>query len=193
MAAKPQEGATVPPFPPLKWDGYFWRGTVCLGSWRGFQARLGAYGSESSEEPSDGTVGLCVAPPDGEARTPPSPEQGRTFEHLLANDEAIRDAVLAAIFAEYPGLRDDYGEPDEMPEIEGPHGLRDLIGPGTVHLLATPKDGLTCVGFELGCNWDEEHGLGVLTHRGRVLEVGGADASFGDRFAYEGDGPDEGG
>lgn len=35
------------------------------------------------------------------------------------------------------------------------------------------------MGFELDCNWDEEHGLGVLMHKNRVVKVGQADVSFG--------------
>ena len=34
------------------------------------------------------------------------------------------------------------------------------------------------MGFKFGCTWDDEHGLGVMTHRGHVVEVGGADTAF---------------
>ena len=40
------------------------------------------------------------------------------------------------------------------------------------------KDGLPCFGYEFGCTWDGEHGLGVLMHGKRVVEVGGADTAF---------------
>ena len=39
------------------------------------------------------------------------------------------------------------------------------------------------IGFELGCVWDEEHGLGVMTHRDRVVDVGGADTAFTEWIA----------
>jgi hypothetical protein len=48
--------------------------------------------------------------------------------------------------------------------------------------MPTPKDGFTPVGFEFGCDWDEEHGFGVLTHAGHVLEWGAADTAFSDYF-----------
>ena len=53
-----------------------------------------------------------------------------------------------------------------------------LIGVGIVHVLAEAKAGHAYVGFEMGCTWDEEHGLGVLTHIGRVVELGQADTAF---------------
>jgi len=34
------------------------------------------------------------------------------------------------------------------------------------------KDGIPYVGFEFGCTWDEEHGLGVLMHGTRTVEIG---------------------
>jgi hypothetical protein len=40
------------------------------------------------------------------------------------------------------------------------------------------KDGLPYVGYEFGRRWDGEHGLGVLMHGTRVVEVGGADTAM---------------
>jgi hypothetical protein len=70
--------------------------------------------------------------------------------------------------------------PENMPEIKHPNELMRLIRPGMVHVLASEIDGFVRVGFEFGCKWDEEHGLGVLTHKGKVMEVGQAEASFND-------------
>jgi hypothetical protein len=47
-----------------------------------------------------------------------------------------------------------------------------------VHVLQLLKDGVPYVGFEFGCRWDEEHGLGVLLHGTRVVEIGDAQTSF---------------
>jgi hypothetical protein len=129
-------------------------------------------------------------PGDNESRRPPSPDQARAFRHLLENQSAIRDAVLGAIFAEYPGLEEIYGEFSEMPTIGRPEELLGLIGLSIVHILPIARDGLTSIGFEFGCTWDEEHGLGVLTQNGRVLEVGAADTAFSDALPYGDD--DEG-
>ena len=39
-------------------------------------------------------------------------------------------------------------------------------------------DGVPYVGFEFGCTWDDEHGLGILMHGQRAVEIGGADTAF---------------
>src|SRR6516165_4206178 len=75
MAESSKPALNVAPFPPLRWDDYFWTGRVGLSSWRGFQCRLGAYGAKSSTEASDGKACLSVAPPEGVAERPPAAEQ----------------------------------------------------------------------------------------------------------------------
>ncbi len=51
-------------------------------------------------------------------------------------------------------------------------GLRGLVGLTGVSILPVARDGMAYVGFHLGCEWDEEHGAGVMTHGGRVLVTG---------------------
>src|SRR5438552_3781461 len=86
-----------PPFPPLKWDLYFWVGEVVLPSWAGFQARRGAYGAVSSRKPSGGTARLSIAPLDDKARTHPTAEQVAAFRHLMDKEAAVSDAVARAL------------------------------------------------------------------------------------------------
>ena len=62
-----------------------------------------------------------------------------------------------------------------------------MIGLGIVHVLSIAKDGHAYIGFEMGCTWDEEHGVGVMTHMGRVVGVGQGDMGF-DSSAAENDG-----
>jgi hypothetical protein len=37
---------------------------------------------------------------------------------------------------------------------------------------------LPYIGYELGCTWDEEHGLGVMMHGTRLVAIGQADAAL---------------
>jgi hypothetical protein len=173
----------LPPFPPLKWDEYFWTGEAVLPSWAGFQSRRGAYGAASSGKKSDGSARLTVTPVNVEARTPPLAEQVLAFRLLLENERAVADSILHAVFAEYPGMRKSYGYDEEeaakfMPEIKQAKQLRTLIGLSNVHVLNVAKDGIGYTGFEFGCTWDDEHGLGIMMHRDRVVKIGGADTSF---------------
>jgi hypothetical protein len=191
MARRSAPTLNVPPFPELRWNGYFWRGRVVLRSWRGFQTRLGGYGAVSSPQESDGTASLSVKPPQNKKEQPPTAEQGAAFRYLLDHEEAIRDAVLRAIFTAYPAWREEYGFAEDegeelMPVLEREEQLRALLGLSIVHVLAGAKEGAAYVGFELGCTWEEEHGLGVLTHKERVVTLGHADVSF-DEYAAKHD------
>ncbi|MDB5298209.1 MAG: hypothetical protein JWO31_4192 [Phycisphaerales bacterium] len=178
-----------PPFPPLARDEYFWSGTDILPSWAGFRARQGMYASESGGGvPSDGTANVAV---DAPADSGPGPEQVAAYAYLKANEAVVAAAAVRAVFERYPRERakhgfDDIDEDDEdavaeaglMPEISDPNDLRPLLGLGTVHVLAVARDGVAYVGLEFGCTWDDEHGVGVMLHKDRVVKVGGADTSF---------------
>jgi hypothetical protein len=110
----------------------------------------------------------------------------------------IRDAIVAAIFEGYPARREDllgqgFVDEAEMPALERPEQLKSFIGLSTVHVLRVALDDAAYVGFELGCTWDEEHGLGVMTHLGRIVafpqmgigKVNGADFASEDWVAEE--------
>jgi hypothetical protein len=172
-----------PPFPPLKWEQYFWVGEIKLPSWAGFQTRRGGYASVSSDTPSDGTARLSVTPEDDKSRTPPTPEQVAAFRYLIDNEAGVAAAVGRALVEYYPGEKDAYldaydGEVEELPDISEPGELRSRIGLSSVHVLSVAKDGAAYIGFEFGCVWDDEHGAGVMTHVGRVVATGQAAVSF---------------
>lgn len=183
MTKKTKSEQATSPFPSLKWDNHAWVGKTLLPSWKGFETRQGAYAARSSIKTSDGTIRLNVIPLEGKEKQPPTPEQAAAFQFLLDNEAAIQVSVLNAIFEAYPDWQDEYGFEDEeaeelMPAIEESDQLKRLIGLSTVHILPVAKNGIAYVGFELGCTWDDEHGLGTMTHQKRVVKVGGADTSF---------------
>ena len=175
----------VPPFPTLTLDDYLWVGTIRLPTWAGFQTRRGRYSSVTSSSVSDGTVRLSVEWY-SDAPVPPSAEQIAAFAYLLESEKLVTDSVLTAIFERYPEFREetldayDYSETSlaALPEISRPEHLRSLIGLSTVHISNLAQDARSYIGFEFGCEWEKEHGLGVLTDGERVLDVGAAEVSF---------------
>ena len=115
----------------------------------------------------------------------PTSAQQSAFQHFIDDQEAIRDAVLQAVFEVYPkwrgcilGTLSEMFTNELMPPISQPADLRHLVRLGTVHVTSKERDGVTAVGLSFSCKWDEEHGLGVLTHKGKVLDVGQARVSF---------------
>jgi hypothetical protein len=163
-------------------ERFFWTAQAQLPSWVGYQARNGPYGSISSDEPSDGVVTIVVEP-EGGKESPLTEQEHTGVQWLLDHEAEVASAVLEGLLAEYPRLQQDYGyegtEREEyMPDVSSAEDFRQLIGLHNVHFLPLLKDGLPYIGYEFGCTWDGEHGLGVLTHAKRVVEVGGADTAF---------------
>ncbi len=170
----------------LEWDGHFWSGDIVLPSWAGFQECLGPYSTPASAGPSDGKAHLSIRSPTDADDTisPPSKGQESAFVFLQQNDELMRDKVVQAIFNAYPQMRENaadfFGDKleEKMPRLQSPSDLKPMMGLSTVHIGDVEKDGLTYVGFEFACNWEEEHGLGVMTHKDRIVEVGDAETAF---------------
>ncbi|MFC5500226.1 DUF6985 domain-containing protein [Caenimonas terrae] len=160
----------------------WWTANAVLPSWNGFQTRHGAYGSQSSAEPSDGSVRIVFAP-EGRGTEPLTDAEVASVAWLVENEASVSLALLSALLAEYPSLQDQYGYSAEeagqyMPKVASVEDFRGLIGLHSVNVHPLQKDGMPYVGFELGCTWDDEHGLGALMHGTRVVEIGGADAAL---------------
>jgi hypothetical protein len=160
----------------------WWTADALLPSWSGFQARSGAYGVQSSVEPSDGFVRIVFAP-EGRGPEPLTVAEVASVYWVLENEATVSKALLSTLLAEYPSLQEQYGYSAEeqaqfMPKVTTIDGFRNLIGLHSVNVHTVRKDGVPYIGFELGCTWDDEHGLGVLMHGTRVVEVGGADTAI---------------
>jgi hypothetical protein len=75
-----------------------------------------------------------------------------------------------------PEGRDD--APLEVPEVGSETDLRSMVELESVHVHQVVAGGLPYLGFALRCDWDEEHGAGVLLHGTRVVETGDQDTAF---------------
>ena len=94
----------------------------------------------------------------------------------------MSQALILSLLEKYPSLQEQYGysgneKAELMPDIKSADDLRALIGLSSVNIHQVQKDGIPYVGFEFGCTWDDEHGLGVLMHGTRTVEIGGADTA----------------
>ena len=126
------------------------------------------------------------------AGTGPTPAQERAFAHFQENQDAICTAVVAAIFPYYQSEYENREVPTSgfwkkvmearFPAIEGVEGLKRLIRFATLYVLE-PKtlakvNDWSQVGFAFSCTWDEEHKLGVLVDRDKVVLVGSSDVAW---------------
>ncbi len=158
-------------------------GKIKLDVWVGYQSRQGAYGSIDNGEQSDGTVKLNIGGDMALDNPEVTQEHVNAYNYLTQHKETIRDSILASLLAQYKDLQEQYGYDAEdavysMPDVDNVSQFKTLIGLSTVHILNVSKDEIAYVGYEFGCTWDDEHGLGIMTHKDRVIEIGGADSSF---------------
>jgi hypothetical protein len=166
----------------FQWGDFSWTTKAQLPSWIGFQARNGPYGSISSDSPSDGWVTIMIGS-EGRDESPVTEQERASVQWLLDHEAEVASAALKGLLAEYPGLQELYGyEGAEretcMPDVSSTDDFQQLIGLHNVLVHSLVKDGLPYVGYELGCIWDDEHGLGVLMYGSRVVEVGSADIAL---------------
>lgn len=174
----------LPTFPNFDWDDYFWITSAKLPAWAGYQVRGGAYGSVSAKGASDGTVKILFAP-EGRRDGPLTDEEVGLVKWVIDNQNAVHDAMLERLFAEYPDIRERYldwfGEEEAktaLPIVRSEHDLKKIVGVVSINVHQIAKDGKPYVGVELGCTWEVEHGLGVLLHGATALEVGGTDTAI---------------
>lgn len=155
----------LPPFPRMTWDDCdWWDGTVDL-----------SFGSDAI---------LSVTPYDPSVSRIPTDYQCEAMTFQLAHGEQVFSAVLAALRPYYEEMRPRYhsflGDDFEtlMPAFATKEDLASLIDLRHVHIHPWSKGGIGYVGLQFGCTWDQEHGLGLMLHLDRVVEIGGADVSF---------------
>ncbi|MBP6699541.1 MAG: hypothetical protein KA175_18115 [Flavobacteriales bacterium] len=158
-------------------------GDIELSIWKDFQNRSGVYAARSAQEVSTGLFKLDVGG-DMVVESPSiGPEHLAAYEHLLSQQEQVQSSILARLLNWYSELRPKVFREVEaigwsMPEVYQTGDFRKLIGLSSIHLMNAQRDGLAYVGYEFGCSWDEEHGLGLMLHGNRVVDLGHADSSF---------------
>jgi len=129
-------------------------------------------------------VQLNVTPYDPDVTRIPSATQGNALTYQIQNANHVFASILERLFPYYQEMRPRYleylGDAAErlMPAINQPQGLSPLIDLRQVHIHPWEKSGVGYVGLQFGCTWDVEHGLGVMMHDHRVVDLGGADVSF---------------
>lgn len=121
--------------------------------------------------------------PEGRGDEPLSSSEIALVAFVLEHMHAISDALLSSLLSEYPRLQEQYGYAEDeaeqyMPDVHSVDDFRGLIGLHSINVHQVAREGIPYAGFEFGCTWDEEHGLGVLMNGTRTVEIGGADTAI---------------
>lgn len=162
-------------------DNLWWGTELRLESWIGYQSRHGPYGAIDQADDSDGRVSLIFAP-EGRGLEALTPEETSLISWFERNEPSISAAAKAAIIEWCSPKSFDratrFDFDDDFPAIQNDADLRCNIGLHSINIHQLDVDGVPYVGYEFGCEWEDEHGLGVLMHGTRVVEVGFADTAI---------------
>jgi hypothetical protein len=150
--------------PDFTWEGHWWTTAAVLPSW------------------SDAPIAIVFAP-EGRGGEPLDKQEIALVQWAVDHEAPVSEALLSSLLAEYPSLQDSYGYGDEerayyMPDVATVAELRSLIDLQAVYVHQVSKAGRPYIGFEFACRWDDEHGLGVLMHGDRTVEIGGVDTAI---------------
>ena len=168
-------------------DNY--EGEITLSSWKGFQSRQGFYGEKDSSEISNGFVKVFITGRQVDYVKTTTQEQVNSISYLQNNSDKIRDEILNALFKQLPEIKEIYE--DLVPEIKNIADFKNVLGLSIIHVMDSDKDGFSYIGYEFGCDWDDEHGIGVMMHKDRVIEIGQADTSFDSWITYKDNGTEK--
>jgi len=158
-------------------------GPITLTCWRGFQSRLEANNAFGSIHPSDGSGRITIG---GDMISEDPAVQSfhvNAYNYLMEFQAMVQDRILQALLADYKGLQEMYGYDKNqaatiMPDVNDVQEFKKLIGLSAVHLLNVSKEDIGYVGYEFGCTWDLEHGLGIMTWKDNIIELGDASTAF---------------
>jgi hypothetical protein len=169
--------------------GDTYEGILTLNSWKGFQSRQGFYSSLDKDESSDGVVKVFVHGKEIDYVKITTIQQVNAIRFLVDNSDAIRNALLFGLLNELPSLKEIYE--DLIPDIDNIEDFKNLIGLSNLHIMESDKNDFAYIGFELGCDWDDEHGVGIMMHKDRVVALGLAETSFDNWVTFDDNGTSE--
>ncbi|MEP4034988.1 hypothetical protein [Pseudophaeobacter sp.] len=151
-------------------DRYFWQAQLQSEDWAAF---------------TGGTAILLTFAPEGRGESPLRADERALADWVERNLAQQKPHVLAAIYQAYPDLRQQFfvdfdieENIQDLPSLETMQDLVQVIDLIGVNVHQISNDGIPYVGYEFSCAWDEEHGLGVLMHRDRIVELGAADVAM---------------
>lgn len=169
--------------PTFNWNEYFWEASVNLEDWSGFQERNGPYGAISSEKPSNGDIKIVFAP-EGRGEEPINSDELELVNWFVTHQDKVIESIVKTLYHNYSQIKDSYVEEfgeevkDLFPEVNSIDEINNVVGIISVNIHQISKNNIPYIGVEMGCNWEEEHGLGFLLHGDKIVEVGGADTAI---------------
>jgi len=164
-------------------------GKIYLETWAGFASSSGIYGKKETKKKADGTIMAHIIAAAVDDTYILSQAQFNAIKFLKENEQRMQEVLLHGLLKEHPNTKEIYK--DAMPKIETISDYKDTLEVGFIHIMNCEKDDHAYIGFELECSWDDEHGVGVMMHRDRLVKIGLAEESFNHWNCYDDKGTSE--
>jgi hypothetical protein len=161
-------------------DNY--QGLLSLDSWKDFQSRQFFSGLKETNPISDGVVKVRVEGKQVDDVKTTTLAQVNAIQFLINHSDKIRAALLTGLLDELSNLKEVYD--NLTPDISGIEDIKKVIGLSYLHVMSSDKDDFAYVGFELDCEWNEEHGIGVIMHKDRIVKIGQAEITHDSWATY---------
>ena len=146
--------------------------TTVLEAWNGYMKN---YRTETRV--TDGTVKLDFGGYNVEDKSIDWQPQINAYHYLLQNQYEIRDSILKALTEKVDRFTqcldpDDSFVPNITPETKADFDFKPFIGPVSVSFdEEESKNNIAYLQWHFDCAWDPEHGLAVITHEDRVIDL----------------------
>ncbi len=128
-------------------------------------------------------IGYEILDEDGESTEKENEKHKNGLKYLKENQMLVLNNILSELLEQYPSLQEKYNYSDEdkadfMPDITDISGFAMLLSPTNMYVFSEYKDDFPYIGIGFSCSWDEEHGLGVVVHKDKVIKIGDASDAF---------------
>jgi hypothetical protein len=105
------------------------------------------------------------------------------YKYLHEKQSEILETAINEIYNSYSDWQEEYGyegveKQKLMPNLLCSDNLKKLVTPIKVYILDIENDNMPYLGIEFVCKWDEDHGVGIMMHKNRIVKIGGANIAF---------------
>lgn len=113
------------------------------------------------------------------------PAHKKGYDYLVDNQEKVLNLIIKAIYNYYCEVHSDYEEYCPNLVIENEIDVIANILPEGVYIHNVEKDGISYIGYEFLCSWEEEHGVGIMLHKDSLIDIGYGDTAILSWIARE--------
>lgn len=107
------------------------------------------------------------------------------YLYIISNQEVILNKLLSYIYGYYCQVWDEYELHQYFDFVPNENEIVCTIKPHRIYILNFENEGIPYIGYEFYCDWENEHGLGIMLHKEELVDIGFADIAFSSWVAEE--------